>query len=252
MVDEEYKRLGCKSQECCAISKQARKSCAHCGVEFTPKQSNAIYCGKVCNVRAWRAANPDKDLANKIKSRVQQSRKYWLKKEWFDTVIKPEIDALKRIASYVERPKLFRYACVNCGCQMVVRRTKGGHSRICAKCRKNNKTESKRKLRRQQRAAGMAMSSHRKRARRFGCEFDPKLSKIDVFERDKWTCQLCGLKTPRKLMGKGVPRSPELDHIVPLSRGGGHIWGNVQCSCRKCNIAKGSASMGQLSLKLDG
>jgi len=31
-----------------------------------------------------------------------------------------------------------------------------------------------------------------------------------------------------------------LDHIIPLSRGGGWHWENLQCLCRKCNRAKGA------------
>lgn len=69
-----------------------------------------------------------------------------------------------------------------------------------------------------------------------------------VFDRDGWRCQLCGVRTPRKLRGLYDPRSPELDHIVPLSQGGSHSYVNTQCCCRQCNAEKGSKPLGQALL----
>lgn len=74
--------------------------------------------------------------------------------------------------------------------------------------------------------------------------FDP----MAVFARDKWHCQLCGVSTPKRLRGKNESRSPELDHIVPLSLGGEHTMRNSQCLCRSCNLAKGATVRGQLFL----
>ncbi|MCA0032740.1 HNH endonuclease [Mesorhizobium sp. B263B2A] len=71
---------------------------------------------------------------------------------------------------------------------------------------------------------------------------------IAVFDRDKWRCQLCGVKTPRKLRGKNQPTSPELDHILPLAVGGEHSYRNTQCACRSCNLAKSSKPLGQTRL----
>lgn len=69
-----------------------------------------------------------------------------------------------------------------------------------------------------------------------------------VFERDKWRCQLCGIKTPKTKRGTYKDDAPELDHIQPLSKGGEHSYRNTQCSCRKCNGAKSDAPLGQLLL----
>ena len=33
-------------------------------------------------------------------------------------------------------------------------------------------------------------------------------------------------------------RYPLIDHIVPLSKGGKHSWGNVALACRGCNYMK--------------
>jgi 5-methylcytosine-specific restriction endonuclease McrA len=79
----------------------------------------------------------------------------------------------------------------------------------------------------------------------------PVVERIDpyaVFARDGWCCQLCGCSTPKRLRGLQHDRSPELDHILPLGAGGTHTWTNVQCACRKCNIAKADKPLGQLRL----
>ena len=69
-----------------------------------------------------------------------------------------------------------------------------------------------------------------------------------VFERDRWRCHLCGIRTLKSLRGTLNDRAPELEHIVALADGGTHTWGNVACSCKKCNRKKGAASLGQRGL----
>ena len=59
-----------------------------------------------------------------------------------------------------------------------------------------------------------------------------------VFDRDGWVCQMCGVPTPRELRATWEDNAPELDHIIPLSKGGPHTYKNTQCSCRKCNQRK--------------
>lgn len=73
---------------------------------------------------------------------------------------------------------------------------------------------------------------------------DPRV----VFTRDGWTCQMCHKRTPSRLRGHVHPDAPELDHIVPLSKGGAHTYQNTQCACRACNGAKGNKIQGQLRL----
>jgi len=88
-----------------------------------------------------------------------------------------------------------------------------------------------------------------RRARERGVEVE-RFSHIQIFARDKWRCHICGVKTPRELRGVDAPNSPELDHVVPLSRGGKHSWTNVKCACRACNQAKSNDVIGQLGLDI--
>ncbi len=47
-----------------------------------------------------------------------------------------------------------------------------------------------------------------------------------VFARDGARCQYCGAA------------AENIDHVVPRSRGGGHVWENVVAACRRCNSRK--------------
>lgn len=80
--------------------------------------------------------------------------------------------------------------------------------------------------------------SRKARKRGNGCE---SVNPFVVFDRDGWTCQICGVDTPRLLRGTYDDYAPELDHVIPLARGGAHTYANTQCACRGCNGAKGAS-----------
>lgn len=63
-------------------------------------------------------------------------------------------------------------------------------------------------------------------------------SHIEVFERDNYICQLCGRKTRPDYKNYNHAKYPNLDHIIPLSKGGGHTKLNTQCVCHQCNMQK--------------
>ncbi len=93
-----------------------------------------------------------------------------------------------------------------------------------------------------------ATKKHRHRARRFKVEYQP-ISPAKLFDRDSWRCQICGIKTPKRLRGTLEPNAPEIDHRIPMALGGPHTWANVQCACRACNMVKGARlALGQLTL----
>ncbi|MFZ4585444.1 MAG: HNH endonuclease [Acidimicrobiia bacterium] len=52
------------------------------------------------------------------------------------------------------------------------------------------------------------------------------LSRRAVFARDGFRCQYCG------------GSAENIDHVVPRSRGGQHVWENVVAACRACNARK--------------
>ena len=50
-------------------------------------------------------------------------------------------------------------------------------------------------------------------------------------------CYLCGERINFKLKWPH-PKSPSLDHVVPLSAGGTHTLDNVAMTCLSCNVKK--------------
>jgi hypothetical protein len=87
--------------------------------------------------------------------------------------------------------------------------------------------------------AGSAAGNSKRRASLAAVPSWP-ISFAEVFERDGGHCSLCGIETPLHLRGAHVDDAPELDHIIPISRGGHDAEYNIQLTCRKCNLAKGN------------
>ncbi|NEB92435.1 HNH endonuclease [Streptomyces bauhiniae] len=61
--------------------------------------------------------------------------------------------------------------------------------------------------------------------------------RLTVFERDSWTCYLCGHLTNPDA-SPFDPSSPTVDHIHPLSKGGHHTLANAGTACLGCNSSK--------------
>ncbi len=67
-----------------------------------------------------------------------------------------------------------------------------------------------------------------------------KLSKKEVFLRDRYTCQYCGKKN----------QDLTLDHVVPRSRGGPSTWENIVCACLRCTVHKGGRTPSEARMHL--
>lgn len=65
-------------------------------------------------------------------------------------------------------------------------------------------------------------------------EFD----RIEIFERDGWLCGICGTAVDTEVV-RPDPRSPSIDHIIPIARRGEHSRANVQTAHLGCNVRKG-------------
>jgi 5-methylcytosine-specific restriction endonuclease McrA len=69
-----------------------------------------------------------------------------------------------------------------------------------------------------------------------------KFTRHNIFERDKNTCQYCGLVFDRKELN--------LDHVLPREKGGLTTWENIVCSCIPCNTRKGNRLPHEASMQL--
>lgn len=54
--------------------------------------------------------------------------------------------------------------------------------------------------------------------------------RFEVFKRDCFTCQYCGLSSPKVVL--------EVDHIEPVSKGGSNNILNLITACKECNSGK--------------
>lgn len=64
----------------------------------------------------------------------------------------------------------------------------------------------------------------------------------NIFRRDDHCCQYCSCK----LNGDDAT----IDHVLPRSRGGKHIWENVVACCLKCNRKKGDRTPTEAKMPL--
>lgn len=122
------------------------------------------------------------------------------------------------IRRFVLNPKL---GCAECGIEMMMQEARGDRCSACADVRS---------------AAILRTSRSARKHYLKQFKFDPYI----VLERDKWKCYLCGCDTPKALRGTMKPNAPEVDHVIPISRGGVHSEANTRCACRHCNNQKKS------------
>lgn len=200
--------------------------CKHCGKESFRKvrgYSDAQkYCSRECSYAS----------ASKISQEIKALKRIYINNKPKNTrrltcKIKPQKISPKSIKTL--KP------CTSCGIDVI---GYGNLRRTCLDCKRKNKSKSKR----------LQKSIRRAKEANTAIEFiDP----VDVFAQDKWSCYLCGINTPMSKRGTYDQDAPELEHVVPLSRGGTHTRGNLRCACRRCNINKGSLTHEEYMVKLD-
>lgn len=67
-----------------------------------------------------------------------------------------------------------------------------------------------------------------------------RLSRKEVFHRDRYLCLYCGSE----------PKRLTIDHVVPRSKGGRHVWGNVVTACMSCNHLKAGRTPKEAGMRL--
>lgn len=95
----------------------------------------------------------------------------------------------------------------------------------------------------------------RHRLRRYGNEHarrDP-ITLDKLLERDGNKCYICGCETDKSdhtYSANGYfccgSKYPTVDHVIPLKRGGLHVWENVKIACHRCNSLKSDKLLSEL------
>lgn len=187
-------------------------NCAHCGAPFATSRSDKRYCGKPCQ----EAANPrrcDQPGCSK------PHRARGLCTTHYNQQLQPD------------RHRKSMTTCTVCGSSLIRASTSTRRPSCSVACRS-------------------ALSGHdgsvgaytwandaAHRAREAGALVVQVFGREQVFDRDGWTCQCCGLVVSLDTDALD-PRSATVDHVIPISIGGEHSLANAQCLCLRCNSIK--------------
>lgn len=214
--------------------------CEGCGVSFNPKRTDRTrFCSRTC---AFASAAPQRRAgATRAAAATvirEALRPLLLEVAELTQMRRGMLASLDRQAVLSARRSRCSRPCLHCGVTIGSKAAGPGPTRYCsAACAKRSPAavEAKRTARRA------------RKARQRGVQVEP-VNPTRVFERDGWKCHLCGGKTYRAKRGSYHSKAPELDHIVPLSKGGAHSYANTACAHRSCNAAKSDQIIGQPSL----
>ena len=249
------------------------RRCVQCGKEFDPRNRTQRFCSRGCNAESQRTVGEHvcKNCSVVFRPKANDRTVFCCRQ--------CGVDYKRR-----ERPKKWRWprtpvsfpTCRHCGRTFAARRTQGLCSdecrkqwacarsvehgrrqkpfvpRPCKECGEAFTPEYGNKRRNFCSASCLKKHSHRaaaarRRARLRGGNAET-VSPLEIFMRDGWRCKLCNRKTPKRLRGTIDERAPELDHIVPIAKGGDHTQSNVLFACRACTTRKSDGPGGQLIL----
>lgn len=189
--------------------------CAQCGERCSPGDNVSDHASKFCSAEC-------KGTWHRLHVVLPKARRK-ARRERVQAALDPAARGETAQRRWVEGP------CPTCGKRATVRYSGpsvGYCSRVCKKRAAGRRANAKN-----------GGGKHRHRARRYGVAYKP-VSRAKVFERDNYVCGICRQPTDRDAQVPD-PRAPTLDHIVPISKGGPHLYSNVQTACFECNWRKG-------------
>ena len=198
-------------------------TCSECGKVFTAKSRKSKYCSRPCMIKSckkkkltYKCKHCDKTFSPRCTGRVTFCTRDCYYSYVKATAKKP---TPKKQINIID--------CKLCGKQM---KSTYGAVEYCRSCSARRKMDMHKNCNYYRRIAANAHA-------------DNSVDKQEIFARDKWKCQLCGIATLKRYdpsTPDRLAKSPTLDHVIPLSKGGSHTRSNTQLLCSKCNTAKGA------------
>jgi hypothetical protein len=224
------------STKCCRASNRRKlgipefkpkedKICKHCGSTFY-RNTNGVYCKPECRIEHQQEHKAKRNLE------IQRLKQEKAEKDLINKLNRKLISIVKAYAKFKDK---HHKECKVCS-KPYIATNFGAPSNYCGKiCKDTAKKEYKsseafKRLKRIYKAKRRAIELTN------ADDIDP----LFIFDRDNWKCKICNVDTPIELRGSYEDDAPELDHIIPLSRGGSHTIDNVRCLCRSCNALKGN------------
>jgi len=223
-----------------SLKRDERYNCLGCSKEFIPKEKNrAKYCSRECRFLYMSNTARQAKISRNL-GKVSDNKGVYIKclncfsvVIFFGRVMRKycsSIECLAERARQADKKKNKKkyvtksYQCLECGFQYLLNYGQKNYKYCSALCR---------------RKAHHRMQAHAKRARLRRVAWE-KIYPLEVFRRANYICYLCGVKTDIGKRGTKFHLAPELEHIIPISKGGPHTWDNVACACRSCNSLKGA------------
>ena len=246
--------------------------CQQCGIEFKAIKDSTKYCSRTCQYKSMESLGAyyvcigcgdtyftkrktdghkycSRSCAFEHKSASPFTRVYQIKCDVCLLTFYSKNSNKKRHSTCKRKESVAKetYSCAECGIKYRHEFSQGRPPAYCSSaCRL---TVQKRRKKLENRNRGKC---NRRRARRYGVHYE-NVDVISVLQRDGWRCQICNKRTPQARRGTMYSNAPEIDHRIPLSKGGIHAESNLQCACRSCNQLKGNrTSVGQLPLLEQG
>lgn len=136
----------------------------------------------------------------------------------------PPLRELERIA--IRDSKKHTVECSECGKQFVTTLTK--HRFCSTKCSGRHSNR---------------LREHKRNERIINNgEYDRTITLPKLYMRDGGVCHICG-KQVNMNTNTNDDEYGSIDHLIPLSKGGTHTWGNVSLAHRRCNTIKSNRVM---------
>lgn len=225
----------------CRRGKPKRPAACHeCGAAFVPKAyENSRYCSQSCANRASRSVVAERAAIGRFsvvpwRNCLECGQEFY--RRGGAKLCSPKCRRVWAVRKSGSRPSgtLVTAVCVECGrdFQFTLRTNT---LRLCsAECRKA-------------RAEAQHRRANARREARLSEQPSELVRPIDIYLRDGWRCQICGGQVDKRAK-MPHPKSPTLDHIVPVSLGGPHTRQNLRLAHFLCNSKRGNRESGQMLL----
>lgn len=187
--------------------------CQHCGTDYTARKRGALYCSEECR---WQVRIRRNGIPCSICGEPTATMKAGaLRAPTHNTCARSRHGT---VTSYKR------------GCR-------------CDECRAAAAAEQRRYAATVKERDGVSLS---RKYRRKGSEdqFISRADRFAIYERDRWTCQLCHAPVDPNL-GASDRMAATLDHIIPrsLATTPDHSPANLQLAHRSCNSAKNNRAL---------
>ena len=205
--------------------------CRTCGAEF----KRIPHC--VNEATKCPACKQKKSEERKAQAKAEAERRKIEKKEQ-RLIINPLGLSCYQLKRSAELDK--EHTCRICGNTYTMRQyiesTGIKNKRVSGYCSAECRRVSIRRAERERRKREGINDNHYSRARKRNAPREKGITLPALIKRDGLQCAICGLMC---IYGDdpNAPLYPTIDHIIPIAKGGGHTWDNVQVAHRQCNCS---------------